>query len=184
MEDNEITELFFARSERAIAETDKKYGRLCHTLARSITNDPSDAEECTNDAYEALWNSIPPARPDSLKAFLCRTVRNIAFDRYEKNTAKKRGGMDNILAELDECVPSKTDAGELLDAKETAKAISEFLRSAGKEERGVFIRRYWYARPLKDIASELMMSESKVKSMLHRTRAKLKEYLIMKGITP
>lgn len=183
MEDEKIIDLFWERSESAISETSKKYGRYCQKIALNILNNREDAEECENDAYIALWNTIPPNRPSFLKVFLGRMVRNISLDKYDYNTAKKRNNkFDIILSELEECIASTENVESIYEKGQVSKAISDFLRSIDKDKRIVFIRRYWYSDSISDISQLLGFSESKIKSMLFRTRNKLKVHLKKEGL--
>lgn len=182
MEDRELIALYWNREERAIAETKSKYGAYCNTIAWNILHQRQDAEECENDTYLAAWNAIPPAKPTRLSAFLGRIARNIALDRYDYNTAKKRGEIPLILSELSE-ISSSQSLEQQFEEKDTVVHISAFLRTMNKTTRMVFLRRYWYADSIADIAKRFHMSESRVKSMLYRTRKKMRNYLEAGGIT-
>lgn len=183
MEDDKIIDLYWERSEAAITETEKKFGNYCKSIAYHILSNNEDADECVNDTYLALWNTIPPSKPDRLTAFIGRITRNIAFDKYDFNTAQKRNGkFDLILSELGDCITSPDNVESQYLAKQTAKEISNFLRSIDYGSRNVFIRRYWYAESIAEVAERFHMSESKVKSMLFRTRKKLKQYLLKEGL--
>lgn len=183
MEDAQIIELYFKRSERAIAETAQKYGRLCRSIAMNILGNFSDAEECENDTYVAAWNAIPPTRPNIFSAFLSRITRNIALNKYEYNRAKKRNNeFDLILSELEECVSSGETVEDIYAAGEAAEVIDDYLAGLKRETRVIFVRRYWYSDSVRDIAKRLRISESKVKTTLFRTRRELKKYLEQRGI--
>ena len=184
MQDYEIVDLYWNRSEIAIKETDLKYGRYCKRIAINILSNNQDAEECVNDAYLGAWNAIPPQRPFSLLSFLGRIIRNIALDRYDYNNAKKRNNkFDVLLSELDECLSQSSDNVEnKYEEGEVAKLISDFLLSINSVSRNVFLHRYWYTDSISDIANNYGMSESKVKSILFRVRKKLKKYLEKEGI--
>lgn len=179
MQDNLIIDLFFERNEQAIAETQIKYGSYCKTVAMNILLDENDSEECVNDTYLAAWNSIPPNRPERLGAYLARLTRNISINRYKSRTTERRGGGEFALSldELDDCV-ADTDKS----AEELGKIISDFLYGEKKETRRVFVRRYFYGDSIEDIAKRFSFSESKIKSMLHRTRLALREYLTQNGV--
>lgn len=180
MDDRTIIELFGQRSEAAISETAKKYGALCGRVARNILANEQDAEECVNDAYLALWQAIPPTDPDSLGAFLCGITRNLALKKYEYNNSKKRRAVADIsLDELAGCLPDTADT----DGDETAELINSFLGELDPVSRRVFIRRYWFMDSIAVIAGQYGMSRSKVKSMLHRLRGRLKKYLEKEGIS-
>lgn len=183
MTDEQIIALYWARSEMAIRETDKAYGRYFHYIAHGILRNHEDAEEIVNDTYLKAWNSIPPARPDHLKAFLGRITRQLSINRLEQTTAQKRGGGQYLLAleELEECIPDGNDGADLVRLTALQDSLNRFLRSLSPDARRVFIRRYWYMHAISEIAENLSMSESKVKSLLMRTREKLKKYLIQEG---
>lgn len=183
MNDKEIVELYTSRNESAIKETAAGYGGYIHRIVGGILRDPSDSEECENDVYNILWNSIPPEKPMSFKAFLGKVARNAALDRYWYNNAEKRGGrMDIVLSELGDCVPSSVSVERTAELKELAGYINEYLRGLDKRKRQVFVRRYWYCDGIKVIAERFGYSESKVKSMLMRMRAGLRKYLERQGI--
>ena len=167
MDDLTIIELYFDRSEQAIDETDKKYGKLCRSLAGSILSSDEDAEECVSDAYLSVWNTIPPTRPNNFTAFLCRIVRNLSLKRLDYNTAQKRNG--NITVPLSEL-------------EELGKLLSRFLRQEKAGARNAFIRRYYFFGTIADIAERYSFSESKVKSMLYHTRNRLRAFLKKEGI--
>lgn len=179
MDDLTIIELYFDRSEQAIDETDKKYGKLCRSLAGSILSSDEDAEECVSDAYLSVWNTIPPTRPNNFTAFLCRIVRNLSLKRLDYNTAQKRNGNVTVpLAELEEVLHTSPEP----EAEELGKLISRFLRQEKADARNVFIRRYYFFDTVADIAERYSFSESKVKSMLYHTRNRLRAFLKKEGI--
>ncbi len=183
MDDRQIINLFFSRNEDAIEETASKYGRLCHKIARNIVSDAADSEECVNDAYLHLWNVIPPQRPNNLKAFLAKIVRNVSLKKVEYNKARKRNGQFAVsLTELEAVLPDSSYAHEMAD-ESLGQLINEFLRKEKEEIRNVFIRRYYFYDDIKDIAKRYAFSESKVKSILFHTRNKLKKFLIKKGVS-
>lgn len=177
MQDGQIVELYFARKEEAIAATSAKYNSYCMQIAMNILHNREDSEECVNDTYLAAWNSIPPQRPERLSAYLGRLTRNLSLNRYKSMNAARRGGGELALSlnELDECIADNSP--EEQNAEDTGKLISEFLYTQHKETRQVFVRRYFYNDSIADIAERFGMSDSKVKSMLHRTRLSLKAYL-------
>lgn len=184
MEDEEIIGLYFARSQSAIAETSKKYGRYCYSIAYNILSNHQDAEECVNDALMNTWKSIPPQRPVKLRAFVGELTRCAGLKKWRDAHAGKRGGGEVALAleELDECVSSGHMPEQEVEAEELGDAVNTFVMSLGATERSVFICRYWYMKSIRDIAAQFEFSESKVKSMLSRTRSKLKNYLIKEKI--
>ncbi|MBR0327386.1 MAG: sigma-70 family RNA polymerase sigma factor [Clostridia bacterium] len=183
MDDKKIIELYFARSEDAIAETDKKYGAYCVSIARSILSNAEDAEECVNDAYLGVWNSIPPAFPRVLSAFIGRIVRNIALNRLAMLSASKRTRTAEVVyEEAEELIPDTS--GEDVSAEIALRdAINGFLASLPKRTRIVFMRRYWYFCSVSEIAEGMGMTEANVKVLLLRTRKKFKAYLEKEGIT-
>jgi len=177
VQDRNIVQLFFQRDERAIAETQKAYGAYCCKIISNILANPEDIKECSNDTYNELWKSIPPASPVNLKAFVGKIARNTALNRLDRNKALKRGGeFDFLLSELADCA----DCGSLeneVQARFVVRKMSDFLRGEKEETRNIFIRRYWYGDSISDIAKHFSLSESKVKSVLSRTRSKMKNYL-------
>ena len=182
MNDLEIIELYFERDETAIKETDAKYGKLCHSIAQNILNNKQDSEECVNDTYIGVWNAIPPTRPNSLMAFVCRITRNLSLKRLEAMTRQKRSAATIVsLEELAEVLPDDSIADGFSD-EDIAKAISDFLRSENEDARNVFMRKYYFFDSISDISRRFGFTESKVKSMLFHTRNKLKEYLIKEGV--
>jgi RNA polymerase sigma factor, sigma-70 family len=183
VDDEQILDLYWKRSESAITETAKKFGRYCWTIAWNILSDAADAEECENDVYLAAWNTIPPKRPTHLAIFLGRLTRNIALDKYDYKTAQKRNQkFEQILSELEDCLVSPHSVETQYEAGQTAETINRFLREQPYESRAVFLRRYWYSDSIRDIAKQFGISESKVKSMLFRTRNRLRQYLEKEGI--
>ncbi len=185
MTDEKIIELYWQRSETAIAETDRAYGRYFRSVAYGILWDNEDAEETVNDVYLKAWNTIPPEHPKYLKAFLARITRQLSINRLEQNVAKKRGAGQYtlILDELAECIPDGNSTEDIADSIALRDTLNAFLRSLRPEMRRVFIRRYWHMQAISVIAGDCGMSESKVKSMLLRTRNRLKKYLIKEGYT-
>lgn len=184
MEDNRIVELFWQRDERALTETETKYGPYCRTVADRVLNDRQEAEECVNDAYLDAWNRIPPHRPTALGAFLGKIVRHIAIDRLRKRSAKKRGGGEVFLAldELEECIPDGSDVEREFQRSELANAVNAFLASLPETERRVFLRRYWYMDTVEQLQERFGFTESKIKTMLYRTREKLRTYLTEQNV--
>ena len=145
MEDSRIIDLFFERSEQAITELSKKYGAVCGRVASNILNDRLDTEECVNDAYLAVWNTIPPQRPASLSGYVCRIVRNLALKKYHFNTAQKRNSTyDVALDEIQNCFSSESLVEEETELKDLSKAIDSFLEALDKQSRILFVRRYFF----------------------------------------
>ena len=179
MEDSQIIELYWARDQRAIDETQGKYGAFLHQLAWNILRSHGDAEECVNDTYLRTWNAIPPTRPTVFRAWLGRIARNLSLDRWKQASAQKRGGdsLEILLGELDACVPTPHSTETALEDLEIAGLISAFLRQLPRESRVIFLGRYWYGRTVAEIARGLGCGEGKVKSSLFRTRNALRAYL-------
>ena len=184
MDDRKIIDLYWARSQQAIAESELKYGAYCRAIARGILDREEDAEECVNDTWFNAWNAMPPKRPDVLSAFLGKITRNLSIDRYKAIHADKRGGgnVPAALSELEECVPSLHGVESAMDEKLLSQAIDAFLRTLPQRECNVFLRRYWYVDSVKEIAKRFGLNENSVKSILFRTREKLRIYLEREGI--
>ena len=183
MEDAQIIDLYWRRDESAITETARKYGALCRTVAKGILSTAEDAEECVNDAYHQAWNAIPPQRPEKLGAWIGKVVRNLALNRWERDHAQKRyGGMTALLSELEDCVPApKTVEGELED-QELSRLISGWLRSLEREDRVLFVHRYWYGTALQDLAAEWGLSPQKLAQRMFRLRRSLRNTLEKEGV--
>lgn len=184
MEDSEIIDLYFARSEQAIAETDSKYGPYCRAIAYRILENRDDSSECVNDTYFRVWNAIPPQRPTGFRAFLGRITRNLALGRYRASRALKRGGgrVEVALEELREaavCLPPD----ETVDEAELARLIDAFLDGLAPQARVFFVRRYWYLDSVKEIAAAYHVGVSAVKMSLLRSRNALKARLEEEGVT-
>lgn len=182
MDDKEIVSLYWERSEAAISETDRKYRALCMRIARNILADSSDAEECTNDAYLAVWNTIPPQRPEHFAAYVCRIVKNLALKKYEHIHAAKRN--PDVQVSFDELdgLAGNADVEKLYGSKELGAKISEFLQGERQVNRVVFVRRYWFFDSPKEIAKHCGMTENAVNALLMRMRGRLKDYLRKEGI--
>ena len=178
MEDSRIVELYWTRSECAISETASKYGRFCHAIAYRILTNTEDASECVNDTYLGAWNSMPPHHPSVLSTFLGKITRRISINRWKEQSRSKRGGGEVALA-LDELadISSSADTESIIESKELLSAINRFLSTLPDTERDVFVFRYWFLAPVPEISQKFDFSESKVKSMLLRTRKKLRNYL-------
>lgn len=184
MDDQSIVDLYWKRSENAIAETDKKYGRYCFSIAYNVLANNEDAEESVNDTYMKTWNNLPPQRPAVLITFLGRITRNISISRWRARKAAKRGGGEIILAldELDECIANGQNVEEKYIQEETAGVFRRFLDTLPDTERDVFLRRYFLLDSVASIAEDFDFSQSKVKSMLYRTRLKLRSRLEMEEL--
>lgn len=184
MEDKDIVDLYWQRSERAIAESAAKYGAYCRSIAGRILRNEEDTEECVSDTWLHAWNAMPPQRPAILSSFLGRITRNLSFDRRRSQTAQRRGGGSLTLAldELSECLPSAVLVEHALEEKELAALIDRFLRTLPERECSLFLRRYWYVDSIDEIARRYAMKPNSVKSILFRTRARLREVLRKEGI--
>lgn len=184
MDDKRIINLFFERSEQAITETKNKYSTVIRRTAFHILNNLQDTEECENDTYLAAWNRIPPESPDPLAAYLCRISRNLALNRYHANTAYKRNGTyDLVLDELEEVIPERGGSpSAVYELKELTRAIEAFLDTLSSDDRKLFVRRYWFAYSVKDIAANMRQSPHRVTVRLSRIRARLQKYLMKEGL--
>lgn len=183
MDDGKIVQLYLNRDEKAIEETANKYGNYCTSIAMNILGNCEDAEECVNDTYLNTWNAIPPHKPKMLSTFLGKIVRNLAFDRYKRNIADKRGGgeMPLVLDELADCVSGNDNIQQSYEMKELVGAINDFLSTLSEEKRNIFVCRYWYADSIADIAARYNMAYPAVSMLLNRLRIKLHNYLIERG---
>ena len=183
MEDSKIISLFFERSEQAIEELDRKHGPAVKRTAANILKDRLDVEECVSDTYLRTWNSIPPQAPNPLASYVCRIAHNLAIDRYHTNTAEKRNGKyDLVLDEIEECIPSGMSVETELEAKELGASINRFLSSLSKEDRFLFVRRYWYADSVSDLAAMTHGSPNRISVRLFRLREKLRNTLMKEGL--
>ena len=183
MDDKEILALLWERAENAISALSAKFGRRLHQTAMNILANPQDAEEAVNDAYLAAWNSIPPHRPESLGTYLAKLTRRAALKIWRARDAQKRGGAQTeaVLEELSAILPARDDPAQAVEAMELTAALDRFLAALPETERRVFLRRYWYMDPIREISARFGFSQSKVKSMLARTRAKLLTHLEKEG---
>lgn len=183
MEDEKIISLYWDRDEAAIRETEGKYDRYLTKIAMNILNDLEDSRESVNDTYLAAWNSMPPQRPNILSAYLAKLTRRISIDRYRyRNRDKRRESEFAVsLNELNDCVSAGNTTEEALDVKILAESIGAFLRTLPEETRAAFIGRYYFLDSIKEVAAYCGMTESKCKTLLHRTRRSLKDYLTKEG---
>ena len=183
MEDHLIVDLYWQRNENAILETEAKYGRYLHSISYQILMNDEDAEECVNETYHDAWRSMPPHRPSVLSAFLGKITRRISIDTWRAYNAEKRGGGELALAldELEECVSGTGDVETEVERLELQRKLNAFLLALPGVDRQVFVCRYWYMDSVSDIADRFACSESKVKSMLYRTRKKLRTMLEKEG---
>jgi RNA polymerase sigma-70 factor (ECF subfamily) len=180
MEDKRIVDLYWMRSESAISETDKKYGKYCRYIAERILESEEDAREVQNDTYLQVWNTVPPERPNSLRAYLGAICRNLSLNRYEASHAQKRGGEVSLaLDELSECIADRKEQNDVNER--LCELLDSFLATLPKRTRRVFLRRYWYASSISEIARDYGMSENNVTVLLHRTRKTLAQLLQKEG---
>ena len=179
LSDEKIIEMFWDRDERAISETDRKYGKYLYAIAYNIVHDHPDCEECLNDTYLGTWNKIPPARPTAFQSFLSKIMRNIAIDRFRKNTAQKRvpSEMTVSLGELDECMAYQSDMEEDRMVRELAVMLNDFLAGLPKRRQFVFVCRYYYADSVAKIAEMLGLSEKTIRRDISQMKADLKAFL-------
>lgn len=184
VEDTAIIDLYWAREEQALTETELKYGAMCRTIAFNILRDREDTEECVNDTWFRAWTTMPPQRPSILSAFLSRITRNLSLDRYKAARTVKRGSgqLPLALEELGDCVPAQSSVEDEIQLKELTQLLDLFLRNLPEKECCIFLRRYWYIDSIGAIAQRYEMAEGTVKSSLHRTRRKLREYLEHEGV--
>lgn len=182
MEENQIIQLFNERSEKAITELSNKYGFLCKSIAENILKNKQDSEECVNDAFLGVWNSIPPQNPSSLKAYVLKIVRNQAIKKYHFNTAFKRNSQyDVALDELYECFSCFNNVESELDSLELTRLINSFLKTLSKNDRIMFIKRYWFAMSVTEIAEDFNVNNHYVSVKHSRIRESLKKYLEKEG---
>ncbi len=183
MDDLAIVELYHRRDERAITESDKKYGSLCRSIALRLLGIREDAEECVNDTWHAAWNKMPPDRPQALGAFLGRITRNLSISRWRRDHAKKRyDGITALLSELEDCVPSPGTVEKDWEQRQLARLISAWLDGLEGEDRRLFIRRYWYGDPVKALAAERGERANALSQRLLRLRKALRASLEAEGV--
>lgn len=184
MEDKQIIELYFARMEQAIRETDLKYGGVLYRIAKNILETHEDSEEILNDTYGKAWDTIPPINPNSLCAYLGRITRNLSINRWhQQRTQKRANGIDLLLSELGECIPEKKGISQEIEAKELGKVIDTWLRTLEQEDRVLFLRRYWFEDPVKELAKKCETTPNKLAGRLFRLRQSLKKQLEQEGIS-
>ncbi|MBR6666483.1 MAG: sigma-70 family RNA polymerase sigma factor [Lachnospiraceae bacterium] len=182
MLDEEIIELFFERSEKAIEELEAKYGKICLQTSYNILGNYSDAEECVNDSYLGAWNAIPPTRPDPLLTYVLKIVRNLSLNCYHRNQARKRNSTyDLAVEELSEFLAAPESVESAMETKELVQSVEEFLDSLKTRDRVIFIRRYWFYDSYEQIAARVGISAKNVSVKLTRLRRQLKIYLEERG---
>lgn len=183
MEDEQIIALYWSRSEDAIHETSQKYGNSLLHLAFNIVQNGQDAEECVGDTYLQAWRAIPPHKPVCLSAFLAQITRRLAFGRLDYTRAAKRSAhLVALSQEMENCIAGLCDVEKQYEGKMITRAINDFLYTLPPIKRNVFLRRYWFADSISEIADRFEISQSKTKSMLFRVRGELREYLKKEGI--
>lgn len=185
MRDTAIIDMYFARDEQAIAATQETYGSYCHRIAWNVLHDEEDSEECVNDTWLRAWKSIPPTRPDKLSVYLGTITRNLALDRWKsKRTARRGSGeMALVLDEIAEIVPDRSSVEDMVETARLEELINTFLHELPERDCNVFLRRYWFMEEYSDIAKRYCLNLNTVKSSIHRTRGKLKEFLEKEGVT-
>ena len=182
MNDDQIIQLYFDRSEQAIKETDIKYGGYCYSIAYNILTNPEDAEESVSDTYLKAWNTIPPKRPEHFFAYIAKICRNFALKRVVwKNAQKRKAEVVTLTQEMENCIPD-TYRDSAADARELGQLLDAFLRTLTPDNQMVFLRRYWYVDTIAEIAARYGISESAVQMRLNRTKQKLSAYLAKEGI--
>ena len=183
MEDTQIIELYWQRDEGAIRETDTKYGAFCQRIAMNILSSFEDCEECVSDTYGRCWDTMPPQRPGSLRAYLGTIIRNLSISRYRASRAQKRfGGAEVLLSELSDCVPAPENIQRTVEAGELGELISRWLDGLGEEDRALFLRRYWNGDAVKDLALELGVRPNALTKRLLRLRESLRRSLEREGV--
>ena len=183
MDDSQIIDLYWKRDSSAIAETDRSYGRYCLQIAKNILTLVWDAEECVNDTWLAAWNQMPPSRPQCLRAFLGRIVRNLSISRWRANRAQKRGcGLDLMLSELEDCIPAAQTVEEIVNHKLLTDAIAQWLSGLDDAHRALFLRRYWYGETVPELAQQWGCHPKQMTQRLLRLRRKLRTHLEAEGV--
>jgi RNA polymerase sigma factor (sigma-70 family) len=184
MEDEQIIGLYWQRDERAIEETSRKYGAFCMSLARSILSVREDAEECVADTWTRAWNAIPPEKPASFRAWLGRVVRNLSISRWRLERAQKRSpGAESLLSELEDCVPASGSVERTAEARELSELISRWLDGLSRDDRTLFLRRYWYGQTLGELAAECGVRPERLAQRMFRLRGKLRAALEKEGVS-
>ncbi len=183
MNDSEIIELYWNKDHKAISASADKYGAYCFSIAYNILGSIQDAEECVNDTWFRTWKTIPPTRPENLRAFLAKITRSLSFDRYKAEKTQKRGGdeVPLVLDELSECISNELDVEGQVDVEELGKSINLFVCSLPERECNLFVRRYFFSASIKDIADQYGLAENYVMVILSRVRKRLREHLYKEG---
>lgn len=183
MEDQTIIDLYWERNEQAIEETDNAYGAKLRALSNRILNSPEDAGECVNDTFLAAWNTIPPQRPEYFFAYLAKICRNFSLGRLDwLNAAKRKAEVVTLTREMELCIPDRSN-DRRLEGQELGALLNRFLGTISRENRMIFLRRYWYTDSIREISQRYGITQSKVKTSLHRTRNALSVFLNKEGVT-
>lgn len=182
LEDAKIIELYNARNELAVAETERKFGKMLFSIAMNVLSNREDSEETVNDTYGKAWNKIPPEKPDFLGAWLGKITRNLSISRWRKNRAQKRSGIETMLSELEECIPSSENVEAESENKEVTATINRWLETLQKEERILFLRRYWFGDSVAELSEKSKITPKKLSSKMFHLRKNLKEFLEKEGI--
>ena len=183
MEDKLIVDLYHARNEYAIVESEKKYGAYCRSIARNLLTLREDAEECVSDTWHAAWNRMPPEWPECLKSFLGRITRNLSISRWRAGQAQKRRGVEVLLSELEECVPANQSTEEAAESRELARILDGWLEGLSADDATLFLRRYWYGDKVAAIALAWGVPANRLSQRLHVMRRSLRTYLESEGVT-
>lgn len=184
MDDADIVSLYWSRDESAITETDRKYGPYCRAIALNILSVREDAEECVNDSYHNAWNAMPPQRPDRLPPFLGRIVRNLSISRWRRERAQKRySGLESLLSGLEECLPDPKGVEQEVEGRALTRRIEGWLEGLSRDDRAVFLRRYWYGQEVRALARAWGVTPNRMAKRLQRLRKSLKQDLEQEGIT-
>ena len=183
MKDEEIVALYWQRNEQAIVSSEEKYGPLCRSVSYNILQSHEDAQECTNDTWYKAWDTMPPQRPRSLRAYLCRIVRNLSIDRWRKRTSQKRGGgLESLLEELEDCLPPAPSAEEIVEKRSVVESIEAWLRQQKEGDRVIFLRRYWLGVSVEELARWDGCTGPRMSQKLLRLRRSLRKYLEKEGV--
>ena len=184
MKDEEIIELYLERDEKAIAATAEKYGSYCHSISYNILQNAEDAQECVNDTWLGAWKSIPPYRPNQMATYLGKITRNLSLNRFKHYAAEKRGlGQAELaLSELEECIPAQGSIEQIIEEMSLTKSINRFLYAQPQQKRNIFIRRYWYGDPVKELAAERGEEANTLSQRLLRLRKNLRAFLESEGV--
>ena len=183
MKDDKIVNLFWNRDEDAIVQIAVKYGAYCHSIAFNILSIKEDAEECVSDTWMSAWNSMPPQKPTNLRIWLGKVTRNCALNLWNRNHAKKRyNGMEELLDELADCLPSNDSISQTLQAKELNAIINNWIKSLSESDKALFIRRYWGGESLTDLAKNWHTTPAKLAQKMYKLRCELKSVLQKEGV--